>query len=191
MIPSTRQIPMSWNFRFQSHQVFPYHGIMSSTHPAYSTHHDDQSTFSYWQSALMKKDRAIRQQVIIPSRFMSCDFIFVRVAKFHIKHIFAFHIIKNNYFLFHPIAFTSSSPSHKDPSPSQLGLGWFDAAAPNRQPSRPDQVFPLASPLPSQCPIPVLTNFTRCQIHSCPYQIPPDSIPSWSFSPPIAGYGDR
>ena len=75
---------------------------------------------------------------------MSCDFIFTCDAKFLIKYIFTFHILKNNYFFFRPIAITRLH-SHKVPSPSQLGLGWFAAAAPNRQTSRPDQVIPLAA----------------------------------------------
>lgn len=41
---------------------------------------------------------------------MSCDFIFVHDAKFLIKYIFTFHILKNNYFFFHPIAITHPIP---------------------------------------------------------------------------------
>ena len=41
-------------------------------------------------------------------------------------------------------------------------------------------------PLPSQPedPPPAFTNFTRCQFHSCPYLIPPDSIHHQGISPP-------
>ena len=83
-----------------------------------------------------------------------------------------------------PIAITSSPPSHKVPSPSPLGLGWFAAAAPNRQTSVPPPglVIPLAAQ--SQFPLPAFTNFTRCQIHSCPYLIPPDSIHHQGIYPP-------
>ena len=78
--------------------------IMSSCHPADSTHHDDQLIFLYWKSILNKiarseKDPAdppnqVEQQPHTPSPFMSCDFIFVRDAKFLIKYIFTLHIIK-------------------------------------------------------------------------------------------------
>ena len=77
---------------------------------------------------------------------MSCDFIFTYDAKFLIKYIFTFHIIKNNYFFLSP-----DSNLHFASIPIRFlhHLNWdWDGSQPddaNRQTSRPDQVIPLAA----------------------------------------------
>ena len=124
---------------------------------------------------------------------MSCDFIFVHDAKFLIKHIFALHIIKKNnfYFLLSPDS-NLHLHSHKVPSPSQLELGWFAAAAPNRQTSRPDLVKPAGSPSP-----PPVSITNAHQTHQMPDPILPIPnsllivIPIREFLLLTAGYGDR
>ena len=108
---------------------------------------------------------------------MSCDFIFTRDGKFLIKHIFAFHIIKNNFYFYYP------DSNHLHLIRFLLHLQWdWDGSPPLLRTARlPSRLLVWSShcqPLPSQpdSPLPAFTNFTRCQIHSCPYLIPPDSI---------------
>lgn len=121
---------------------------------------------------------------------MSCDFIFTCDAKFLIKYIFTFHIIKNNYFFIPPIAFTSLTSI---PIRFLLHLHWdWDGSPPLlRTDGLPSSLLVWSShwqPLPSQpdSPLPAFTNFTRCQIHSCPSRIPLDNIPHQGVSPPYS-----
>lgn len=73
--------------------------IISKLHslPADSTHHDSQSSFLYCQSHESFHDHANRKTIFtkqrllsdsIPSRLMSCDFIYTCCGKFLIKDIF-------------------------------------------------------------------------------------------------------
>lgn len=86
---------------------------------------------------------------------MSCNFIYTRDGKFLIKHIFAFHIIKNNfYFYYPPIAFNSSPPFHKrfllhwdwDGSPTLLRTARLPSCLQVRSSHWQTNV------IPSQCP---------------------------------------
>lgn len=114
---------------------------------------------------------------------MSCDFIFVHDAKFLIKHIFTFHIIKNNYFFIPPIAFTSITIRFL------LHLHWdwdgsLRTVMVRRRRSEPTDFRPASwsgHPTGSRCyPIPI----ARCQHHQL-HQMP-DPLVSISNSLPIA-----
>jgi hypothetical protein len=113
---------------------------------------------------------------------MSCDFISVSDAKFLIKYIFAFHIIKNNFYFF--LATDSNHLFTSIPTRYLLHLNRdCDGSQPLTEPSGcPSIPAPLSSP--SQQPQPAFTISTRWQIHSCPSLIPPDNIPDQEVSPP-------
>jgi hypothetical protein len=57
-LTSVASIPVRRHPRFPCHGISDSYGrprIMSSCHPNSSTHHDEQSTFSYWKSIIMIK----------------------------------------------------------------------------------------------------------------------------------------
>ena len=118
---------------------------------------------------------------------MSCDFIFTYDAKFLIKYIFTFHIIKNNYFFLSP-----DSNLHFASIPIRFlhHLNWdWDGSQPddaNRQTSRPDQVIPLSSPLPSHCPPQPSPTSPYGRSTRAHIEFPPDSIPHQGVSPPYS-----
>ena len=128
---------------------------------------------------------------------MSCDFIFVHDAKFLIKYIFAFHIIKNNYFFFSP---DSNLLSASIPIRFLHHLNWdWDGSPPLLRTARlpvhpPDLVIPLAASnvIPTRSPA-----VSIHQLHQMPDPIVPISnsiLIAFSikeFLPMIAGYDDR
>lgn len=154
--------------------------IISKHHslPADSTHHYSQSSFLYCQSHESFQDHANRKIIFTkqrllsdsnPSRLMSCDFIFTCCGKFLIKNIF-------------------TSIPQKVPSPSPLGLGWFAAAAPNRQTSvqPPGLVIPLTaqchpSPMTYRQHSPTSPDARSTRVH---IEFHPDSIPKQAVSHP-------
>ena len=113
---------------------------------------------------------------------MSCNFISVSDAKFLIKYIFAFHIIKNNfYFFYRPIAIPSSPPFPQGTFSISTGMATARSLRPNRRASN-TSLLPLSSP--SQQPQPSFTNSYMWQIHAYPSLIPLIAFPIREFLPP-------
>lgn len=116
---------------------------------------------------------------------MSCDFSFTRSRKFLIKHIFNFHIIKKIIFIFY---YPDNNHLRIPKGSISTGTGMTRRRVDRcrRRCSEPTNFRPASwsghptgtCPMSSQpaAPLPAFTNFTRCQFHSCPYLIPPDSI---------------
>lgn len=113
---------------------------------------------------------------------MSCDFISVSDAKFLIKYIFAFHIIKNNfYFFYRPIAITSSPPFPQGTLSISTGIAMVRSHRPNRRASHPS-LSPTVKPKPSATDS--IHQFLHVAEPLMPISNPPDSIPDQEVSPP-------
>ena len=113
---------------------------------------------------------------------MSCNFISVSDAKFLIKYIFAFHIIKNNFYFF---LSTDSNPLFTSiPSRYLLHLNWDgDGSQPPTEPSG-FQYIPAPTVKPKPAAAAIIHQFLHVTDPLIPISNPPDSIPHQGVSPP-------